>query len=407
MRTITKRLLSILVVLSIGFTTAVASVVNYSAYVVYGENLQFPMAGIVANLYNSNGEYIASCITNEQGVFEFGDLIAGEAYSVHFITELEPFGVDLADAFLLLNYLRGSAELSDLQLLAADVNGDTLVDFADFAFLMNQWYLHGEAFPAGEWVFPVWTFSPNAFKTEGGPDGPITIVSQSDISSDLDPVIKDSRIQENVLKEFTYDPKSFELTIPVSSTASHTIFGLGLEMAFDHSNFEIVGLESGFEDINTSITNQGIKLSWVSEKGKNLEANTGFLSLKVRMNNVSDQESVLQMLSEAQFVGADGRLLSDVQLNMPKLKKSIAAIEVGNPYPNPGNDQISLALNQITSDQVFVEIYNLSGQLIKTLTASPKNSNLIISTAELPTGTYLCSIKFDTNQEVKLFNVQH
>ena len=150
------------------------------------------MPSIVANLYNANGEYVATTITGTDGIFAFENLNAGEAYSVNSSTDLAPFGVDLADAFMLLYYLGGNAELSELQLSAADVNGDSQVNYSDFSFILSQWYLHGEEFPAGDWVFPVWTFTPSAFKSsadEAGPDGPITIVSQSDISQDVPPVI--------------------------------------------------------------------------------------------------------------------------------------------------------------------------------------------------------------------------
>ncbi|HAG15197.1 MAG TPA: hypothetical protein DCG69_01550, partial [Bacteroidales bacterium] len=117
------------------------------------------MPGIVANLYNANGVFVASSITNIEGIFAFSNLTAGENYSVHFTTDLDPCGVNLADAYLLLNYLNGKIELTDLQLKAADVNGDTQVNYADFSFIVSQWYIHGEDFPAGEWVLPVWTFT--------------------------------------------------------------------------------------------------------------------------------------------------------------------------------------------------------------------------------------------------------
>lgn len=409
MRTLTNFLLSTLVFLSLGFTTTLADGVNYSAYVVYGENIQYPMPGIVANLYNANGVFVASSITNIEGIFAFSNLTAGENYSVHFTTDLDPCGVNLADAYLLLNYLNGKIELTDLQLKAADVNGDTQVNYADFSFIVSQWYIHGEDFPAGEWVLPVWTFTASGFKStaEIGPDGPITIVSQSDISNDLPPVIKKVKNVINISKEYVFTEKQTELTIPISFAKAQDINGLGLEMAFDSKNIEIISLSSKLNELDYKISGNSIKLSWMSHLPANYAADQTVISLKVRIQNAQDLESQLSLLSEAQFVDANGQLIEHVQLNMPSLKKTIAGLEVGNVYPNPGNNEVNFTLNQAFAANVQVEIYNLSGQLVKQIEVMPRNSKVTISTGDLPNGSYLCAIKMDAIREVKLFSVQH
>lgn len=410
MKTIRRILLSLTVILSFGLSTTFADGVDYAAYVVYGENIQFPMPGIVANLYDANGEYVATSVTDEDGVFEFDNLNAGEAYSVHFITDLEPFGVDLADAYLLLNYLNGKVELSELQLSAADVNGDSKINYSDFAFIISQWYLRGKDFPAGDWVFPVWTFTTDAFKSttgESGPDGPITIVSQSDISSNDRPVIKDALTVVNKVKEFTYTDNQYELSLPLSFVNSQKIYGLGLEMAFNNLDVEIVDVYSSFDNSEYIIEGNAFKLSWVSDMGESFVADQHFLELRVQFNSYDDIESVLGVLAEAQFIGEDGSLLKDVQLNMPRFKKSILEVSIGNPFPNPGNNEVNFVLNQPYTESVQIEVYNLAGQLVKQINAYPKNSKITISTSDLPNGSYLCSLNIDNKREVKLINVQH
>jgi hypothetical protein len=391
------------------FSSAHADGVNYSAYVVYGENIQYPMPGVVANLYNANGVFVASSITNIEGIFAFSNLTAGENYSVHFTTDLDPCGVNLADAYLLLNYLNGHAELTELQLKAADVNGDTKVNYTDFSFIVSQWYIHGEDFPAGEWVLPVWTFTASGFKSTAdlGPDGPITIVSQSDISGDLPPVIKKIKNVINISKEYVFTENKTELTIPVSFAEAQDIKGLGLEMAFDSKNIEIIEISSKLNDIAYNINGNSVKLSWVSALSANYTADQSFLNLKVRFDNTQNIESALSLLSEAQFVDAEGKLIENVQLNMPALKKAISGLEVGNMYPNPGNNEVNFTLNQAFAANVQVEIYNLSGQLVKQIEVMPRNSKVTISTGDLPNGSYLCAIKMDATREVKLFSVQH
>ena len=410
MKTLKRILLSLILIFSLGISTTIADGVDYAAYVLYGENNSFPMPGIIANLYNSDGDFVATTVTDNEGVFEFNNLIGGEAYSVHFNTDLDPFGVDLADAFLLLKYLNGKVDLSELQLSAADVNGDTQVNYSDFAFIISQWYLRGEPFPAGDWVLPVWTFTTDAFKAaadEAGPDGPITIVSQSDISSHDEPVIKEALTVANQVKEFSYTDNQYEIRLPLSFVNSQMIYGLGLEMTFNTNDIEILELHSVFDDSEYVIENNSFKLSWVSDKGESFAANQDFLELSVRINSSDDLESVLSVLSEAQFIGEEGSLLKDVQLNMPKLKKSIVELSVGEPFPNPGNSEVNFTLSHSLTENVQIEVYNLGGQLVKQINAFPKNSKITISTSDLPNGSYLCSLNINEKREVKLINVQH
>lgn len=411
MRTFRNFTLSLMAFLSLGIASVFAGGVNYSAYVVYGEKLQTPMPRMIANLYNSNGVFVSSAITGTDGIFSFDNLIPGDSYSVHFSTDLEPFGVDMADAFMLLNYLYGKTQLSELQLKAADVNGDHQVNYSDFAFIISQWYLRGEDFPAGKWVLPVWTFTaPSAFKSttgETGPDGPITIVSQSDLNQDVPPVIKEIKTVRNKIKEIAYAENQYEIELPISFVSNLKIFGMGLEMTFNNPDIEITGINSNLSDLEYVMNGNAVKLSWLSSEGQSFAANQEFIKVNVRLNSSDDVNAVLSLLSEAQFVGENGNLLGNVQLNMPQLKKSIIEASLGNPFPNPANNEISFAINQANAGSVQVEIYNLSGQLVKRLMASPQNNKITISTSDLANGSYLCSVNINAKPDVKLINVQH
>ncbi len=411
MKHLEKLVAGLLIILTLGFNSVFAGGTTYSAYVVYGENLQMPMPEITANLYNANGDFVKSTITDSQGVFTFDNLNAGETYSVRFLTDLAPFGVDMADAYLLLNYLNGNADLSALQLQAADVNGDSQVDFADFEFLTNQWYLSGEEFPAGDWVFPVWSFTPSAFKStagDDGPDGPITIVSKSDISNEGVPVvIKVGTIIPTNFKEFQVVNANREIELPLSLVNAEKLYGMGLHMAFNSSDIEILSLSSKLENLNYVVDNNSLKLSWLSAEGESFAPNQNLFSLKVRVNTELTKEAILEFIEKAQFVGADGSMIADVAVNMPKLKQAPIGSAFGDAYPNPANQEVSLVINQSTTEPFTVEIYNLSGQRIKEIQVNPLNQKVVISTADLANGSYLCAMRINQQREVKMIHVQH
>jgi len=421
MKTIRGILLSILVFLAFGFTTAFAGEggYNYSARVVYGEEVQFRMPYIIATLYRGDN-VVTSTVTDKHGVFKFKKCENGVEYTVKFSSNFVPKGVvNLKDAALLQKYLENSngnlknnkgVELTPLQLKAADANEDNKVDDTDLDFIKNNLLVYGEDYPAGGWIMPDWTFSSKHFKSASatsGIDGPITIVSRTDISSDLPPVIKDASTVVHASKEFFFTEKNNVLTIPVSFREKQTIMGLGLNLAFNNDEVEIIGLSSIFNDAIYTYERNTFKLICLDDYSTSINADQAFINLQVRIHNTDNLEAVLIALSEAQFVSEDGMLIQNVQLNMPQLKKSIADFSIGNAYPNPGNSEINFAINQAWTETVLIKIYNLAGQQVKEINASPLNSKITITTSDLPNGSYLCSVNIDSNREVKLISVLH
>jgi hypothetical protein len=291
------------------------------------------------------------------------------------------------------------------------VNGDSKVDFADFEFLTNQWYLSGESFPAGDWVFPVWSFTPSAFKStagDDGPDGPITIVSKSDISNEGVPVeIKAGTVIPAHFKEFQVLNTNREIEIPFSFANAEKLYGMGLHMAFNSSDIQILSLSSQLENLNYVVDNNSVKLSWLSAEGESFAPDQNLFSLKVRINAELTKEAVLEFIEKAQFVGEDGSMLEDVAVNMPKLKQASIESAFGDAYPNPANKEVNLVVKQLTTEPFMVEIYNLSGQRVKEIQVNPLNQKVVISTADLANGSYLCAMNINQKREVKMIRVQH
>lgn len=414
MKTIRSIVIGILGFLAFGLNTAYAGGYNYSARVVYGEAMQFPMPYITATLYESNdldGKPIANTVTDKHGVFSFKNCEEGVNYTVKFSSTFVPVDVvNMEDAFLLLRYLMGRLELTPLQMLAADADGNNRVNFNDLFFILRNRFINDEDFKASDWIMPDWAFSSNNFKSASataGLDGPITIVSRDDISSDLEPVIKDAKTVVHASKEFMYSEKNNILDLPLSFTENQTINGLSLNLAFNSDEVEIIGLNSIFDNAEYILNNNTFRLSYLEDYSQNIKANEAFINLKVRINNTDNLEAVLTALSEAQFVGEDGKLIQDVKLNMPKLKRSIADFSIGNAFPNPGNNEVNFALNQPWAETVLVKIYNLAGQQVKEINTSPRNNKITISTSDLPNGSYLCSVNIDANKEVKLISILH
>lgn len=63
---------------------------------------------------------------------------------------------------------------------------------------------------------------------------------------------------------------------------------------------------------------------------------------------------------------------------------------ISNPYPNPAQDQIVVNVNQNIADEIFIEVYSISGQkLFDQEYISPSFNEILIPVSTLENGTYI------------------
>jgi len=71
-------------------------------------------------------------------------------------------------------------------------------------------------------------------------------------------------------------------------------------------------------------------------------------------------------------------------------------------HPNPAVDLITIEKNNSTTIQ-SIDIYNLLGQLVKTIATNEINTSLAIDVSDLKTGTYLIEITTNEGKAMKKF----
>jgi len=118
----------------------------------YHDEEGLPLAGVHVELYDLNNTLLQSTYTDDNGVYVFNDVENG-TYKITHNYDAVYTNVNMGDATLIMLYLNGLYEFTPLEAIAADVDGDGEITWADYDFLMVDYGINGDPFPAGDWAF--------------------------------------------------------------------------------------------------------------------------------------------------------------------------------------------------------------------------------------------------------------
>lgn len=94
--------------------------------------------------------------------------------------------------------------------------------------------------------------------------------------------------------------------------------------------------------------------------------------------------------------------LDDINIRVlnPNCRQGKEAYKIISLYPNPANDYINIALGNNEFKQLKIEIYNLTGRLLKEKNITPNESTFNLDVGQLISGIYL--VKIITNEGEQL-----
>lgn len=117
----------------------------------YDNTYQTPMTNTTVYLL-VDGNYTDTCLTNSNGAFSFE--IDGTGNCLLLVTTAKPWGgVNSIDALAVLNHFTGMSTLTDLKLMAADVNGNGNINSLDALILTKRFLGLTSGFAVGDWIF--------------------------------------------------------------------------------------------------------------------------------------------------------------------------------------------------------------------------------------------------------------
>lgn len=401
----TKKLLRLMTVaaVTIFMSTAQAQTVNVTGKYIYHNDIQSPLSDLKVKLINQTNQVVATTITNSDGIYSFTNVPTGE-YSIQASTDQPSHGYTMQDCFSVLQHISGFLPLDNIQLLAADVDNNNIVDRDDLNLMNAAWTKPSIKFPAGDWKFETPHFTVNGTK-RAEEDIPIPPASGSS-SGDLGSVYAPGSKPNNMLNlgfANTNNTINSVVELPVSISSTVPATGLGVIINCP-SNFKIDEVIPSIAGLNISITGQTIRANWLdaSMKPLNLEKNTTLFVIKGKSTN--GNESIFSLGESSHLISKSGGMDYSAKIELPKLSlqksESFAFALKGN-FPNPFAGSTRIEYTLPASGNVEMKIFNIQGQLV----ATPIKAFQVAGVKELPfdgnslqSGIYFCTISLKSDK---------
>jgi len=150
--------------------TAQAQTVTVGGKYIYHNDSQSPLGNVNVTLINQTNQVVATTTTDVNGIYTFTNVTAGN-YTIKASSNQPSRGYTIKDCLSLLMYTKGFLSLDNIQLLAADVDNNNVVDKNDLKLMLANWANSSAIFPAGNWKFQTVHFTVNATKGAAPVDG--------------------------------------------------------------------------------------------------------------------------------------------------------------------------------------------------------------------------------------------
>jgi len=364
---------------------------SVSGTVLYHGDENKPIEDVSVTISDLEGNIIATDFTDQFGMYEFANLTEGE-YLINASTEIEPGGIDLEDAFLILLYIQGYQPLDTLSIMASDVNGDGELNYDDIFAIVTYWYLHGQTFPTGDWVFETLNITVEEGKSKDvtGPSGNVV----ADPNQSYDPnknfnsyVALISNISKSV-------STSIEYTFPVRTKEDIEISSIGLSFEYPSDLIEITNVTSSFADVNFCISNNELKISWLDLNFSDLKIpyNESIIDITfIVKSNTLGEKINFAINNESHFTDLKGRKIPEVTLNIPNFNVISSSENKAFNFPNPFERFTAIQYELISDAKVCLTVFDLTGREVFNVPESIKSAgiqNIKFDGSSLETGIY-------------------
>ncbi len=369
-------------------------------YVLYRDNPQVPIPDVQVGLYTTGGTLINTYTTGDNGYYAFTNIPDG-TYVLSSTTEIDPGGVDLYDAWLILQYIFGWIEFTPIEFMAADVTGNGVVNMVDYLFIVIHYFIYGQPFPAGEWVFL--DVEVSTFSREGG--GNVAGSSTGDVGGVWVPTGREL-IDEMILEhEGIANLQSGQIvSFPVKAPSLIDLAGYGLVFEFDPQVLEIVEVVPFGTDAHYAVVDNQIRMSWIQNYDKSDRSFEGVLAtIAVRKKGQVTGDINLRLGKESHILDNTGERIGYLELTAPKL--SIAAGEGSSlrlyPMPASGTTNLEITVDQAGSS--LVSVFNMQGQLVDqfSISVTAGTNNIIVDLGSYIPGSYRLIVQTADKQVMK------
>jgi len=382
-----KSLLALLLVFA---SLGASAQFTISGGVFYHNNPNKPLPNVQVDLKDGSGNVLQTAFTDQTGQYSFSNVPAG-TYTLSASTTLSPGGVTLQDAFLILMHVLGFYNFTPIQQLAADVDGNGVVNMNDYFTVVFGWFLYGYPFPAGDWVFT------NTTVVAGLKDGNTMGGSSSaDVNGSYVPNYTKAELvlAADVAGEVDATEHEF-INLPVYASVPVQASAFALYFEYPAEYLRIDAVESKLDNLRYTVENGMLKVVWAQTTPAAHSFGSGeplFTIRAMTLPGFSEVGSlVLTPAAGSHLLDADGNIPGNLKMGITKVnfrEKQVSGISL-SPNPVNGNTHLTLQLN--SDSQVRMEVYANDGRLVATplnLALPQGIHSLPLDLTRLSRGTY-------------------
>jgi hypothetical protein len=340
---------------------------SISGTVLYHQNPEYPIEGTVVYLFDENGLQVASTISDENGVYNFEDLGYG-TFTLSASVSLPGAQVTVQEAVYILMYLNGLYQLTPVQFMAADVDGNGIVNQSDFIFIIRNHWIFNQPFPAGNWAFE--EIEVNTGTREGGPSN-IGGTKIGDVEGVFVPTGRDLINEFQIAEMGAFEVHAgTEIMVPVyANTPSNLMSGYGVVLAFDSEIIEVMEVEAFGSDAFSTINNGVVRIGNLAIDNGAFSNYNGQLA-QVKIKVLKDQMTEFfpfSIGSESHLIDQKGKKEGIVDFGMPSFKPvNKVQKQTNSIFPNPATSQLSLSIHSESNSTAELMFIDHSGRVIRT-----------------------------------------
>ena len=362
-----------------GSVVVVVTKFDISGNIAYYADTTKAIEGVSVTAFEG-GVPVCSDTTDEDGRYELPDLPMGD-YTVKPVKEARgrESAVSPFDAAKVLQYYVGLVDLSPYQRIAGDVTGNCQVSPFDAAKILQYYVGLIDSFPAGSWKFVPTSFTLNGTSWCSAPDNLVYEPLDSD-KSDQDyvgilygdvtgnwsgstsPKVAVGGVRHVSLSSVSEGVRVFTLLVEVDDATG--VLSVGITLNYDPEELRV-------EEVGPGDLTFDYFIAYRISDGKLKIGLAGSRELSGSGSLVKVRFRVLKDLGIPVTI-------SEVQLNegeipvmiMPTMVEDLAPPEefaLSQNYPNPFNSETNISYQLPAESDVRLEIYNLAGQLVRTL----------------------------------------
>lgn len=388
-------LLTFLFLAIISLQTSKAS--GIGGKVLYQGDINKPIGNVLVTLKNMDNNRVLTFTTQNDGSYSFTNLPSGN-YTVTGATSAEGGGVTYYDATLVFLHLAGLYQFTPLQLLAADVNGSGNISWGDYNLIV-KYILKGSPFPAGPWKFESATFPLTDLKSADYDPKTLGGTCSGDVGGSFVPQLRDSEALPIAEEGAIEVSKEEQFTTRILTRNELAITGAGLIINYPSDLLKIESIEFKGVDYEYTIEDGQIRLVWGNPNMAPVNFSKGETFITIHGTSTSAfQQGMTANISldgNTSLVSASNTEVSNPKFATPLIRFGKPSLKFSN-YPNPFTSSTKLSIFSPESGNASIEVYNTTGQLVKTISAGAIHAGyheIDLDASQLAKGSYICKLR--------------